>query len=61
METKVVRMVQTTSNKWRIETKKGLILQDEIVALSVEAAKLYVSNYISSFQAWDYEIILLED
>lgn len=61
MTTKVVHMVQTTKHKWRLESSQGVLIQDEIIAHNIDAAKRYVTNYISSFQAWDYIIVELEE
>lgn len=53
-------MVQLTPHKWQIETQNGSVMQTGITAHSVSEAVDYVNRYISSFNGWNYEIVLLE-
>ena len=54
-------MVQTTQNLWRIESEKGVILQDDIRNIRSEYdANRYVQNYISSFVGWIATVVPLK-
>ena len=53
-----VIMRQMTSNLWQIENEKGNVLQRDIKACTADEASKYVSNWISSFPNWTFELIL---
>lgn len=52
-------MVQLTPHRWKIETKDGFLLKEDIVVHSVREAEDYVRQYVSSFTDWGYNIITL--
>lgn len=52
-----VKIVQTSQNRWHIESEQGHVLQDDITLSNPLHAKIYVENYISSFNTqWVYEV-----
>lgn len=55
-----VYMVQIMPQLWRIESKSGAILQDDIRCYSLQDAEKLVKMYISSWSCWRYELKPLE-
>lgn len=51
-------MVQLTPHLWQIESEKGHVIAPSITAHSAFEAEQYVKNYITSFQNWDYKMVL---
>lgn len=59
MRKKHLKMIQSEPCNWYITNDKGTIIQDDIkVGLLLEAED-YIKRYISSFNAWTYELIPL--
>lgn len=52
-------MIQVSMYNWKIESKKGSVLKDNILVHNESDAVKYVELYISSFPNWDYNIIPL--
>lgn len=55
----IVFMVQTSKHRWTIKSQKGYIIQDDLCFNNSAQAELYVKNYITSFQNWDYKMVPL--
>jgi hypothetical protein len=55
-----VRMVQTMQHRWKIETEKGVVMQEDIILQNPTQAQGYVTNYISSFSGWTAEVVPLK-
>lgn len=59
-DTPTVYMVQFMPTLWRIESKDGRVLQDDIRIYSLRDAEKYIANWITSFSCWKYELKPLE-
>jgi hypothetical protein len=55
-EEPTVYMVQIMPTLWRIESKDGRILTDDIRLYSLRDAEKDINNWISTWYAWKYEI-----
>lgn len=51
-----IKMIQESTNRWRIESDTGIVLTDDIILGKLEAED-YMKRYISSYSTWTYEII----
>jgi hypothetical protein len=56
----IVYMVQTSRNRWKIQSESGSILLDDIILSNEVEAEEYVKGYVSSWN-WDYEMVSLEE
>jgi hypothetical protein len=56
-----VRIVQTSKNRWQIETQSGFILQSDITVSSPREAENFIKDYISSYRCWTYKVVPLEE
>lgn len=54
-----IYMVQIMPRLWQIRSKKGFVIQDDIMLYSKREAADYVRRYISSWDGWQYEVIEL--
>lgn len=54
-------MIQVSKCRWRIETKSGILLTDDIMIGLPAEAEDYVRKYITSYLNWGYELKLLEE
>lgn len=61
MTTPHVKIIQVSKCNWKIVSANGTVLQKDITISSKSQALEYVKNYISSFQAWTYQVIPLDD
>lgn len=57
----VIIMIQVSKCRWRIETKSGILLTDDIMIGLPAEAEDYVRKYITSYLNWGYELKLLEE
>lgn len=55
-----VLMIQVSSCRWKIETKDGKVLTEDIMIGPVAEAEEYIKRYVTSFSNWKYEMILLK-
>lgn len=51
-----VKMVQTSKSRWKLTTRSGYVLVDNLHIVSVREAEEYVKSYISCYHCWKYEI-----
>lgn len=54
-----VKMIQTMTCNWHIESQYGHVLVKNITCGTVIEAEEYVKRYISSFDGWSYSVIPL--
>jgi len=54
MNTLIMR--QTSKYMWRIVSQNGTIVQDNIPLNNGNSAYLYIKNYVSSYNNWDYVV-----
>lgn len=55
-----ILMIQEESCRWRLETEKGTVLQDNIMLGLRAEAEDYVKRYVSTYPLWTYELIIKE-
>lgn len=53
-----INMKQVSKNRWRLETKSGIIILDNIVVHTNEEANKYALAFVSSWHNWDFNLIL---
>jgi hypothetical protein len=56
----IVYMVQTSRNRWKIQSESGRVLLDDIILSNETEAEEYVKGYVSSWN-WDYKMVPLEE
>lgn len=56
-----VKIVQETKHRWRIENAEGLTILKDLTLESAYRAEEYIKNYISSFIAYNYEVVPLKE
>lgn len=51
-----VKMVQVSKSRWKLTTRSGHILAENLHIVSPREAEDYVKAYISCYHCWKYEI-----
>lgn len=53
-------MIQETRYRWRIESEKGYVLQNNLTFPNLDQADNYANAYTSSFNNWVYQLVPLK-
>lgn len=48
----LIKMIQTSKNRWKLISEAGVVILDDIILGTEYDAKVFAENYISSFQNW---------
>lgn len=57
---RLMRIVQETKTRWRVENSKGDVLVSDLMLNSKYQAEIFIKCYVSSYQNYRYEVVPLE-
>lgn len=56
---RLLRIVQETANRWRVENGNGDVILDGLMLESQYRAEEFIKGYVSSFLCFNYEVVIL--